>query len=100
MEKWEEVPEDFWIDPKEHFKSLFDNISGLNNYEKNRFKRAYSSAGSRSKELEEVISWLADFIKRTEDRVRIYHLCRKCLKNLEFSGPVYFAEEPPEELIL
>ena len=52
------------------------------------------------KELEEVISWLEDFIKRKEDRVRIYHLCRKCLKNLEFSGPVYFAEEPEEELIL
>jgi len=52
------------------------------------------------KELQTVISWLADFIKRTEDRVRIYRLCRHCLKNLEFSGPVYAAEEPPEELIL
>ena len=29
---WEEVPEDFWIGPKEHFKSLFDNISGLDIY--------------------------------------------------------------------
>ncbi len=52
------------------------------------------------KELEDMVSWLADFIKRTDDRVRIYRLCRSCLQNLEFSGPVYFAEEPEEELIL
>jgi len=31
VEKWEEYPDEFWIDPKEHFKSLFDNLSGLDN---------------------------------------------------------------------
>ncbi len=52
-------------------------------------------------EMKAVVSWLSDFIDRKEDRVRIYKLCKTCLKNVEFSGvDDEFTDEPPEELIL
>jgi len=32
VEKWRERPEGFWIDPREHFRVLFNNLPGLDIY--------------------------------------------------------------------
>ena len=54
-----------------------------------------------SEELERITAWLKDFIRSSEDRVRIYRLCRFCRQNVLYSGPDDNPlEEPPEELIL
>ena len=51
-------------------------------------------------ELKEIVSWLKSFLDKKSDRVRIYRICRKCLKNVSFSGiDDTFSEEPPEEVI-
>jgi len=52
-------------------------------------------------EVEEVVRWLRGFIKPKEDRVRIYRLCRECVRNVDFSGiDDEFESEPEDEVII
>ena len=52
-------------------------------------------------EIEKVINGLMQLIDPKEDRVRIYKLCRECIKKVEFSGiDDAFTEEPPDEVII
>lgn len=53
------------------------------------------------KEIKDVIQHLKLSINPRKDRIRIYKLCKNCLKRVEFSGiDDSFNQEPPNEVII
>lgn len=71
----------------------------LKDYEKGVEKSVFE-CWLTEEELEKIVSWLENFIKESEDRVRIYKFCSFCKKNTIGSEIAEFSEEPNTDLII